>query len=241
MKREVFLGGTCNNSNWRNELIPLLNIDYFNPVVDDWTEEAQQLEKEKRETCDYVLYVITPKMKGVYSIAESVQDSNIRPEKTIFCVLTEDEDDKFDDFQIKSLDQVKEMVRSNGAKVFDTLEEIAEYLNNETTLVESISIWKKYNENILIPRNIDKRKDQFKNKILELINKGVLKNKIDDLIDDDEHYMSNDTNTLDVYGIIIRKFDNGYGIQFLSKLDNGYPLDIVKNYNEIIEWIKNHV
>lgn len=30
---KVFLGGTCNNSTWREELKPLLKIDYFDPVV----------------------------------------------------------------------------------------------------------------------------------------------------------------------------------------------------------------
>ena len=40
---KVFLGGTCNNSIWRDVLIPLLTdngINYFNPVVDDWTEDC---------------------------------------------------------------------------------------------------------------------------------------------------------------------------------------------------------
>ena len=34
--KKVFLGGTCNESTWRNELIPLLEnagVEYFNPVV----------------------------------------------------------------------------------------------------------------------------------------------------------------------------------------------------------------
>lgn len=126
---EVFLGGTCNNSTWRDELIPMLTINYFNPVVDDWNEATQQLELEKRETCDYVLYVITPKMTGVYSIAEVVQDSNIRPKKTIFCYLTKDGDLEFDKHQIKSLDMVKKMVYNNGANVFDTLEDVSIFLN----------------------------------------------------------------------------------------------------------------
>lgn len=39
MKR-VFLGGTCNDSTWRDNLIQQLEIDYFNPVVPDWTEDA---------------------------------------------------------------------------------------------------------------------------------------------------------------------------------------------------------
>ena len=34
MNNKVFLGGTCNNSTWRDELIPQLKIDYFNPVVE---------------------------------------------------------------------------------------------------------------------------------------------------------------------------------------------------------------
>jgi hypothetical protein len=38
-KKKCFLGGTCNNSQWREALIPMLKIDYFNPVVKDWTPE----------------------------------------------------------------------------------------------------------------------------------------------------------------------------------------------------------
>ena len=48
MKNKVFLGGTCNESTWRVELIPLLKIDYFNPVVEDWTPECQA-EEERQE------------------------------------------------------------------------------------------------------------------------------------------------------------------------------------------------
>ena len=54
MKNKVFLGGTCNESTWRNELIPLLKIDYFNPVVEDWTPECQaEEERQKNEECNY--------------------------------------------------------------------------------------------------------------------------------------------------------------------------------------------
>ena len=100
-KTKVFLGGTCNNSTWRDKLISLLKIDYFNPVVDDWTPECQDEEIRQRELCDYCLYTITPKMTGVYSIAEVVDDSNKRPEKTILCVLDEDDENIFSETQIK--------------------------------------------------------------------------------------------------------------------------------------------
>ena len=128
--KKIFLGGTCNDTKWRDTIIPLLKINYFNPVVNDWTEDDYKKELYEREHCDYVLYVITPKMKGVYSIAEVVDDSNKRPEKTIFCCLTVDGDSRFDNSQKKSMVAVVKMVVKNGAKVCKNIEEIAEYVNN---------------------------------------------------------------------------------------------------------------
>ena len=137
MSKKVFLGGTCNESTWRDRLIPMLKIDYFNPVVDDWNEEAYQRELVERRDCDFCLYVITPRMTGVYSIAEVVDDSNKRPEKTILCVLpygesTDEGDSKFFTIaQMKSLGKVGEMVEKNGGKVFGTLQQVASYLNSQ--------------------------------------------------------------------------------------------------------------
>jgi hypothetical protein len=131
---KVFLGGTCNGSTWRETLIPQLEIEYFNPVVPDWTYEAYEKELQERETCDFCLYVITPKMTGVYSIAEVIDDSNKRPEKTIFCFIKNDEDKEFDAFQMKSLTNTGKMVTGNGGKVLTSLEEVANFLNS-TVLV----------------------------------------------------------------------------------------------------------
>ena len=129
MGKKVFLGGTCNNSNWRNNLIDKLEIDYFNPVVDNWTENDYKNELRERENSDFCLYVITPKMTGVYSIAEVVDDSNKRPKKTIFAYLKKDNDSEFSKEQLKSLEKVGEMVKNNGGKCFTSLDEIAIYLN----------------------------------------------------------------------------------------------------------------
>lgn len=128
---KVFLGGTCNGSTWRDELIPMLKIDFFNPVVEDWTSECQAEERRQRKICDYVLYVITPKMTGVYSIAEVVDDSNKRPTKTVLCILPEDGESEFDDRQMKSLSRVSKMVSVNGGKVFSKLRSVASYLNSK--------------------------------------------------------------------------------------------------------------
>ncbi len=128
-KTKVFLGGTCNNSAWRNELIPMLKIDYFNPVVENWTPECMIEEIKQRETCDFCLYIITPEMEGVYSIAEVVDDSNKRPTKTIFCLIQIYGDKEFSKTQIKSLDAVGKMIVRNGAEYLTSLKIVAEYLN----------------------------------------------------------------------------------------------------------------
>lgn len=134
-KKRIYLGGTWNESIWREEFIKLLNIDkstYFNPIVDNWNEEAQINEVLERANCDFCIYTITPKMAGVYSIAELIDDSNKRPEKTILILLKTDDNFKhiFSTSQWKSLKMVGKMVKRNGGRVYYTLESAAEYLNN---------------------------------------------------------------------------------------------------------------
>jgi hypothetical protein len=129
MYRTVFLGGTCNGSIWRDALIPNLRINYFNPVTENWTPELEKIEIAQRENCHFCLYVLTPKMTGVFSVAEVVDDSNKRPNKTILCVLNNDEEHRFTPHQLKSMNAVCNMVRENGAKVCNSLEEVAIYLN----------------------------------------------------------------------------------------------------------------
>lgn len=129
--KKVFLGGTCNKSKWRDTVIERLKIEYFNPMLDVWTEEGFQRELIEREICDYCLYVITPKLVGTYSIAELIDESNKRPEKTLFCYLKTDEDKEFTKEQCISLDKIAIMVQKNGGKYFDKLDDIIDYLNRE--------------------------------------------------------------------------------------------------------------
>jgi hypothetical protein len=126
---KVFLGGTVNGSTWRDYVIPRLNIDYFNPVVEEWTDEAYKKELFERENCEYCLYVLTPMMTGVYSVAEVIDDSNKRPQKTLICILNKDGDNEFDEFQMRSMKAVTKMVLSNGAKHFETLDDCISFLN----------------------------------------------------------------------------------------------------------------
>ncbi|MDX8383289.1 MAG: nucleoside 2-deoxyribosyltransferase domain-containing protein [Ghiorsea sp.] len=133
-KKKVFLGGTCNDSKWRNRIMSYLasaDLNYFDPVVDDWNEKAAANELVERVNCDFCLYTITAKMTGVYSIAEVVDDSNKRPNKTVFVVLNNDGNDTFTKGQTKSLNAVSQMVERNGGKSFDNLKSAAKWMGEQ--------------------------------------------------------------------------------------------------------------
>ena len=132
-KLKIFLGGTCNNSKWREQLIEMLRIDYFNPIVENWTPECQAEEIKQRQECDFCLYVITPEMTGVYSIAEAIDDSNKRPEKTIFCVPKDYEPEPpyhFSESQLLSLNATGRLIQENGGYYLNSLESVAVILNS---------------------------------------------------------------------------------------------------------------
>jgi hypothetical protein len=125
---KIFLGGTCNETTWRDELISLIQVDYFNPVVDDWTEECITIEDAEKATfCNVHLYVITADMLGVYSIAEAVQSSLTKGITTILHVMP----DGFGKEQLKSLDATCGLVRNNGgiAYIDDELSRTARVIN----------------------------------------------------------------------------------------------------------------
>jgi hypothetical protein len=125
---KVFLGGTCNETTWRDDLIRVLDVDYFNPVVEDWTPACIDLENDqKSRVCNVHLYVITSDMTGVYSIAEVVQSSLTAGKTTILQVIPEG----FSRGQLKSLQAVCGLVSSNGgiAYIDDELHRAARIIN----------------------------------------------------------------------------------------------------------------
>ena len=108
---KIFLGGTCAETTWRNDLINVLQVPYFNPVVEDWTLECQAIEmQEKEHHCNIHFYLISKEMKGVFSIAEVVDSVHIKQKRTILHVLP----DGFDTAQLKSLSAVVDLVNLRG-------------------------------------------------------------------------------------------------------------------------------
>lgn len=137
---KVFLGGTCNGSEWREQIMPQLMCNYFNPVVEDWTPECQEIEEQEKVICDYHLYVITPKMKGVFSIAEVVNDSMKMKDKCIFCVTKEEDDDDFQQHELKSLKATEKLVATNGGTVLSTLGEVVAFLNDRYVETDCLGV-----------------------------------------------------------------------------------------------------
>lgn len=119
MRLKVFLGGTCNNSTWRDEIIPMLEkegIEYFNPVTDNWTEESQKIEESEKESCNIHLYVITKEMKGVYSIAEAVDSAWSIDHQGLMTSIFYVIDDGFDEHQVKSLKSTAKLINNINDK-----------------------------------------------------------------------------------------------------------------------------
>ena len=126
----VFLGGTCNGSNWRDEIIPSLSIDFYNPVKDEWNEEAYHEEIQAKLDSNYFLYCLTPKYTGFFSFAEVINESFHYSNQTIFCFLTEDGTEKFSKDEIESLKELGSRVVENGGLWFENLEEVTSFLNS---------------------------------------------------------------------------------------------------------------
>lgn len=125
MKR-VFLGGT-RESKWRDELIPMLKIDYFNPnKIESGNTltsrlEASSLFLDERNRSDFVLFVIAPETNSlIKDVAEAVHYSSRHPSKTIYYSI----------FTFENSEWVDCLIEDDGSKVFLSLKEVADYLNS---------------------------------------------------------------------------------------------------------------
>lgn len=140
----IFLGGTMNGSKWRDEIKDKLEISYYDPTVNSWDKSNALDEVDKRNKAKINTYVITPKMKGCYSIAEMIDDSNKRPKSTIICILKEYEGITFGEHEWESLEATKEIAKSNGVLVVDTLDEVIKFINNFGKVNYSEGIYSAY-------------------------------------------------------------------------------------------------
>lgn len=134
---DVFLGGTTfkdESMDWRREVERRVNpnIRCFNPIVEEWDEYQRKVEENAKANSKYKLYVLTPQMRGVYSIAEMMLDSVNCGENTLICVLPEYKGKKFSTEKLNSLNATLELCRKYNATILYTLDGVIEYLNSAT-------------------------------------------------------------------------------------------------------------
>ena len=135
---KVFLGGTCQGYDWRKVLEDRFDyvkfLELYNPIVKNWTEDCVNAENEYKKNCDFCLFVITPYMEGIYSIAEAVDMSNKSPERTVFVyidnIVEGREKRYFTKKMLHSLEVTSELIKSNGGVVLTSLDEVIDYIRN---------------------------------------------------------------------------------------------------------------
>ena len=120
----IYLGGTV-NSEWRTAFITILNkenlpLRCYNPIVENWTSACIDLEDLVKESSKYHVYVITPAMHGVYSIAELCESAHNPRKKTFFYFKETDVDSdgntiEWDPQQKNSLTAVANLLLRHGA------------------------------------------------------------------------------------------------------------------------------
>jgi len=141
-KPYVFLGGTCAGftkprEGWRGVLQDRFDdrFDFFDPVVENWTEDDIRKENEAKEKASVLIYYIDFQiMKGVYSIAEVIdscyQAQKIDEKEVIFVV----DIDKLKDYphldgERKSFEAVGKLVEQIGGTFHKSFDELLHHFS----------------------------------------------------------------------------------------------------------------
>ncbi|KRZ09415.1 Protocadherin Fat 1 [Trichinella zimbabwensis] len=78
---DVFLGGSCGATTWRQELIPhlrRLGITFFNPQRDSWCEDMIKLEHDAKEKSRILLFVVDYRQRSLVTLIEIVYLAALR-------------------------------------------------------------------------------------------------------------------------------------------------------------------
>lgn len=131
MKLTVFLGGTCGSSTWRQKLIPMLsdNVEAFNPVVENWTPECQQVEDYHKAHDNINLFVITPETNAPYSLFEIGVEAAKNSNRTVVCFLDNENGTVFEGQQAKAVKKIKADLKQMKVSVYESLDELGADLN----------------------------------------------------------------------------------------------------------------
>ncbi len=141
MKRQVFLGGACGGTTWRQQIaIPALEaagVTYFDPqlAIGEWTVAREAIEMEAKAAAAVQLFVINGETRGVASIGEAAY--GLGAGWRLALVVTDiGEDDRIDGAVLPQAERddlnrgrifVRSIARQQGVPVFDDVEEAVEH------------------------------------------------------------------------------------------------------------------
>lgn len=137
----IFLGGTVGHNPWRKKLIHDLGTDaaLFDPVVEDWNEEAQEAEERaKREADLFVFYIANPKQEGIsvssYSLVEATMALYDAPESTVVA-FDYNGYGPLHAHSVKALKQAEKVLRARfpEASIFSSYTELCDWLKLRLT------------------------------------------------------------------------------------------------------------
>ncbi|XP_034233560.1 uncharacterized protein LOC117640798 isoform X3 [Thrips palmi] len=87
---QVFLGGSCNPTTWRQDVaIPLLqdlDITFYNPQVSDWAPELIEKEHFAKTNAEVLFFVIDNQTRNTASTVEVAFYSGLRKQKLVLVV-----------------------------------------------------------------------------------------------------------------------------------------------------------
>lgn len=134
-RSDVFLGGTCGSSTWREEIaIPILRkngVSYVNPQLPMWSTRYIPFEAALKDKCRLLLYVITDETRAITSMLEAghflgqgcnvvLVIQNLKPGTKV-------EGDELSTTAIKDYNRARcylsDLANKDGVPVFDKVEE----------------------------------------------------------------------------------------------------------------------
>lgn len=127
----IFLGGSCKDTNWREQLKPLLADRYFDPVVpdDEWDDDKLNEEQQaRRYECSHWVYVISSKNPGLLGVAQMVESIILNTTTSYICFLEED-GQPFAEDVAQSIQGLRELVGHYTKHISSSINELADQIN----------------------------------------------------------------------------------------------------------------
>jgi raw len=139
MEKKIFLGGSCNPTTWRREIvIPILDasgVAFYNPQVDDWHEGLVKVEAEAKTNCEVLLFVIDKQTRAVASLLEATEYV-VTGRKVLLVVNDIDDGTEIDGQavtgrELKDLNRARAYLRDvasryDNAQLFESVEQAVE-------------------------------------------------------------------------------------------------------------------